>query len=255
MRPDAATRQQRIDHLRQRIELVYASLLDEAHLRQVIGQCRPNEVYNFAARASSSQLFADPVLTGDFNGLAVVRLLEAIRAVDTAIRFCQASSSEMFGEAIAISAGRIDAVSPAQSLWCGQAVRARHGRHVSRELRPVCLLQHLVQSRKPSPRSGVRDSQDRDGCGKDQGRTGRISAIGKLAGHARLGLCRGLCAMPCGGCCRRSRRMIMLSRLARAIPFGSFASSPLRMSAWIIAATYNSIRVHRRPRGVRATGR
>lgn len=99
MRPDAATRQQRIDHLRQRIELVYASLLDEAHLRQVIGQCRPNEVYNFAARASSSQLFADPVLTGDFNGLAVVRLLEAIRAVDTTIRFCQASSSEMFGEA------------------------------------------------------------------------------------------------------------------------------------------------------------
>lgn len=99
MRPDAATRQQRIGHLRQSIELVHGSLLDESYLRQIIGQYRPNEIYNFAARASSSQLFTDPVLTGDFNGLAVVRLLEAIRAVDTTIRFCQASSSEMFGEA------------------------------------------------------------------------------------------------------------------------------------------------------------
>lgn len=99
MRPDATTRQQRIDHLRRNVELVHGSLLDETCLRQIIGQYRPNEIYNFAARASSSQLFADPVLTGDFNGLAVVRLLEAIRAVDTTIRFCQASSSEMFGEA------------------------------------------------------------------------------------------------------------------------------------------------------------
>jgi GDPmannose 4,6-dehydratase len=99
MRPDATTRQQRIDHLRQRIEVAKGSLLDEACLRRIIEQYRPNEVYNLAARASSSQLFADPVQTGDFNGLAVVRLLEAIRVVDTTIRFCQASSSEMFGEA------------------------------------------------------------------------------------------------------------------------------------------------------------
>ncbi len=39
-----------------------------------------------------------PVLTGEFTGLGVTRLLEAIRQVDPGIRFYQASSSEMFGK-------------------------------------------------------------------------------------------------------------------------------------------------------------
>jgi GDPmannose 4,6-dehydratase len=41
----------------------------------------------------------DPVSMGEVNGLAVVRILEAILATDPSIRFCQASSSEMFGAA------------------------------------------------------------------------------------------------------------------------------------------------------------
>jgi GDPmannose 4,6-dehydratase len=99
MREGAEARQHRISHLRPRIELVSGSLLDEAFLKALLVEYRPDEIYNFAARASSSQLFVDPLLTGDFNGLAVVRLLEAIRVLNPAIRFCQASSSEMFGAA------------------------------------------------------------------------------------------------------------------------------------------------------------
>lgn len=101
MREGGEARQHRIVHLEDRIDRVVGSLLDEEFLRGLIGKYRPNEVYNFAARASSSQLFVDPVLTGDFNGLAVVRMLEAIRALSPATRFCQASSSEMFGDASA----------------------------------------------------------------------------------------------------------------------------------------------------------
>src|SRR5690606_27409891 len=81
-----------------RIETVSGSLQDEVFLRRLLAEYRPDEVYNFAARASSSQLLVDPVMTGDFNGLAVVRILEAIRTVNPASRFCQASSSEMFGD-------------------------------------------------------------------------------------------------------------------------------------------------------------
>jgi GDPmannose 4,6-dehydratase len=88
---------ERIEHLRQRIELIQGSLLDERWLHYTLKRYRPTEIYNLAARASSSQLFTDPVLTGNFNGLAVVRILETIRSVDDTIRFCQASSSEMFG--------------------------------------------------------------------------------------------------------------------------------------------------------------
>lgn len=99
MRPGADARQHRIVHLLKRIERVTGSLADEEFLRALVARYRPDEIYNFAARASSSQLFVDPVLTGDFNGLAVVRILEAIRALTPGTRFCQASSSEMFGDA------------------------------------------------------------------------------------------------------------------------------------------------------------
>jgi len=97
VREDAGERLDRIQHIRSRLEIIRGSLLDDAWLRHVLAKYRPGEVYNFAARASSSQLLTDPTLTAEYNGLAVVRLLEGIRAVDPGIRFCQASSSEMFG--------------------------------------------------------------------------------------------------------------------------------------------------------------
>ncbi|MDY6945974.1 MAG: GDP-mannose 4,6-dehydratase [Pseudomonadota bacterium] len=112
MRAGGEARQHRIVHLAGRIELVAGSLLDEAFLRGLLAKYRPDEVYNFAARASSSQLFVDPVLTGDFNGLAVVRILEAIRALTPASRFCQASSSEMFGGAAAAPQSEATAFRP-----------------------------------------------------------------------------------------------------------------------------------------------
>jgi GDPmannose 4,6-dehydratase len=97
VREDAGDRLDRIRHIRSQLQIVQGSLLDEALLRRVFEQHRPDEVYTFAARASSSQLLSDPTLTAEYNGLAVVRMLEAIRTVDPNIRFCQASSSEMFG--------------------------------------------------------------------------------------------------------------------------------------------------------------
>ena len=63
-------------------------------------QREPTEIYNFAAYSSGSGMFEDPVGIGEINGLAVTRILEAIREVDINIRFCQASSREIFGEAI-----------------------------------------------------------------------------------------------------------------------------------------------------------
>lgn len=72
-----------------------ARTLDDA--RAMIARYRPDEVYNLAARASSGQLHDDPLLAADANGLAVVRLLEAIRLEYPGARFCQASSSEVFG--------------------------------------------------------------------------------------------------------------------------------------------------------------
>jgi GDPmannose 4,6-dehydratase len=99
VRPDSPERGPRLEACQDRVELVCGSLSDQPRLQAIIEEIRPTEIYNFAARASSSQLFNDPLLTSEVNGLAVVRLLELIRLVDPGIRFCQASSSEMFGDA------------------------------------------------------------------------------------------------------------------------------------------------------------
>jgi GDPmannose 4,6-dehydratase len=88
----------RIEHLLDRIELVQGDVLDQASLVAAIQSSEPHEIYNLAAMSFVPTSWNQPVLTGEFTGLGVTRMLEAVRQVDTSIRFYQASSSEMFGK-------------------------------------------------------------------------------------------------------------------------------------------------------------
>jgi GDPmannose 4,6-dehydratase len=89
---------ERIDHLTDRITLVQADLLDPTSLVEALEEARPAEVYNLGAQSFVPTSWKQPVLTAEFTGVGVTRLLEAIRRVDPDIRFYQASSSEMFGK-------------------------------------------------------------------------------------------------------------------------------------------------------------
>lgn len=82
------------------VELIEWDMLDQRRMTDVFSAYRPAEIYNFAAYSSGAGMFDDPVGIGEVNGLAVARMLEAIRAVDVNIRFCQASSREIYGEAV-----------------------------------------------------------------------------------------------------------------------------------------------------------
>ena len=88
----------RIEHLLDRIDLRPADLLDPLSLVRLIDDVRPHEIYNLAAMSFVPASWDQPMLTGEYNAQGVTRLLEAIRQVDTSIRFYQASSSEMFGK-------------------------------------------------------------------------------------------------------------------------------------------------------------
>jgi GDPmannose 4,6-dehydratase len=88
---------ERIAHLQDDIELIPGDLLDESSLIAAINKAEPDEVYNLAAQSFVPTSWTQPVLTGEFTALGVTRLIEAIRVVNPAIRFYQASSSEMFG--------------------------------------------------------------------------------------------------------------------------------------------------------------
>lgn len=83
----------------ERLVQLACDITDPRALEAVLREHRPVEVYNLAARSSGAGMFDDAVQVGEINGLAVAKLLEAIRSVDPAIRFCQASSSELFGDA------------------------------------------------------------------------------------------------------------------------------------------------------------
>ncbi len=88
---------ERLAALRDRVILHQADLLDQLSIVILLQEVRPHELYNLAAQSFVPTSWLQPLLTAEFTGLGVTRVLEAIRLVDPAIRFYQASSSEMFG--------------------------------------------------------------------------------------------------------------------------------------------------------------
>lgn len=86
--------------LKDAVEFVAWDMLDQRGMTGTLAQYRPQEIYNFAAYSSGAGMYDDPVGVGEVNGMAVARMLEAIRVVDVRMRFCQASSREIFGEAV-----------------------------------------------------------------------------------------------------------------------------------------------------------
>jgi GDPmannose 4,6-dehydratase len=90
---------ERISHLAGKLHLHQADLLDQLSIIDVVQAAKPDEVYNLAAMSFVPTSWKQPVLTGEFTGIGVTRMLEAIRHLNPrGIRFYQASSSEMFGK-------------------------------------------------------------------------------------------------------------------------------------------------------------
>jgi GDPmannose 4,6-dehydratase len=57
----------------------------------------PDEIYHLAAQSFVGASFEQPIGTGEVTGLGVTRILEATRQINPAIRFYQASTSELYG--------------------------------------------------------------------------------------------------------------------------------------------------------------
>ena len=89
---------ERIEHIRDRLEIHQGDLLDLHSLNTIIETVQPDEIYNLAAMSFVPTSWEQPLLTAEFTGIGVIRVLEAARLVNPGIRFYQASSSEMFGK-------------------------------------------------------------------------------------------------------------------------------------------------------------
>lgn len=88
----------RIDHIKDRIHIMQADLLDQFSIIKLLEEVQPDELYNLAAMSFVPTSWNQPVLTAEFTAVGVTRMLEAVRAFNPRIRFYQASSSEMFGK-------------------------------------------------------------------------------------------------------------------------------------------------------------
>ncbi len=82
-----------------RMFLHFADLSDSSSLIRLLGDIRPDEVYNLGAQSHVRVSFDIPESTCDVAGMGALRLLEIIRLLGLKTRFYQASSSEMFGSA------------------------------------------------------------------------------------------------------------------------------------------------------------
>ena len=82
------------------VELIPLDLIDQGSIMAAIKKADPDEVYNLAAQSFVGVSFDEAVATGEVTGLGVARILDAIRLVNPKIKFYQASTSEMFGDAL-----------------------------------------------------------------------------------------------------------------------------------------------------------
>ncbi len=97
----------RIDHLYQdphednkNIILHYGDLTDSANLIRLIGDIRPDEIYNLGAQSHVAVSFETPEYTANCDAIGILRILEAVRLLNLQkkTRIYQASTSELFGK-------------------------------------------------------------------------------------------------------------------------------------------------------------
>ncbi len=93
---------ERIDHIESNphFHLVYGDLSDSISLVKIIGECKPDEIYNLAAQSHVGVSFDVPEYTADVVATGVLRVLEAVRicGLENTCRIYQASTSELFGK-------------------------------------------------------------------------------------------------------------------------------------------------------------
>jgi GDPmannose 4,6-dehydratase len=135
----SATSYANLDVVRDRVELIQADLNDELALVRALRACRPDEVYNLASVSFVPMSWEQPVLTAQLAAVGATALLEAIREVDPAIRFYQASSSEIFGEPREMPQTESTPLAPltpygvakAYAHFITRSYRVRYGLHAS----------------------------------------------------------------------------------------------------------------------------
>jgi GDPmannose 4,6-dehydratase len=138
----------RVDHLYQdrheqdvRFTLHYGEMTDATNLIRVIQETQPTEIYNLAAQSHVQVSFETPEYTANSDGLGVLRVLEGIRilGMEKRVRFYQASTSELYGNAREVPQNETTPFRPRSpyaaaklyAFWITANYREAYGMHAS----------------------------------------------------------------------------------------------------------------------------
>ncbi|MAJ22848.1 MAG: GDP-mannose 4,6-dehydratase [Candidatus Pelagibacter sp. TMED64] len=97
---------QNIEHLnldvktQKNVHLHYGDLTDSSSLNKIVHFCKPDEIYNIGAQSHVHTSFQMPLFTSNVNALGTIRLLDVIKNINPDTKFYQASTSELFGDAL-----------------------------------------------------------------------------------------------------------------------------------------------------------
>lgn len=93
-----------ISHILDKITLHEGDLTDSMCLTRIIGDTKPDEIYNLAAQSHVQVSFDVPLYTCDVDAMGVLRILEAVRILklEKTTKIYQASTSELFGKVVEI---------------------------------------------------------------------------------------------------------------------------------------------------------
>jgi len=143
----------RIEHIKDRINIRQADLLDQYSIIRLIEEAKPDELYNLAAMSFVPTSWNQPVLTAEFTAIGVTRVLEAIRVVNPKIKFYQASSSEMFGKVKEIPQKETTPFHPRSPYGVAKA----YGHYITVNYRESCDIFGVsgILFNHESPRRGI----------------------------------------------------------------------------------------------------
>jgi GDPmannose 4,6-dehydratase len=128
-----------LEPIRDRVPTIRADLLSQTSLEDALRESEAEEVYNLASVSFVPTSWDEPAKTAEFAAVGVTTMLEAIRAVDSSIRFYQASSSEIFGEPLEVPQNELTPLAPltpygvakAYGHFITRSYRTRYGLHAS----------------------------------------------------------------------------------------------------------------------------
>lgn len=194
-RQDSWYRANCASHLAGRIELLFGDVVEGIDLANAIRDAEPDEIYNLASQSRPGESWARAPETLMVNGLAAVRLFEAVRHGKPDCRIYHASSSEMFGRAMTSPQDEntpFDPVNPyaAAKVYAHQMARIyrdSYGLHVAlgilfnheSERRPLHFLTQKVAYGAACAALGIGESPDRNERGRPIVEDGKL-ALGNL---------------------------------------------------------------------------